>query len=193
VLDLTLAQQTELEKGYVSVVYFVELEFAGGFFRFCSSNRHYDWGGHTWVGAGNLGAISEVKETESLEVSALDFSLNLANPSVLAASLLPAEDYRGKPARMFMCPVLDSNLVDTPVLCWSGTMDTMGLTLGAEEGSISLRCLPYTQRMNRPSNLRLNHETHKRQYPTERGFEYLNDLIAKDYTWASRKFQLSQT
>lgn len=191
--SLTTAQQNELEKGYVSIVYFVELQFASGTLRFNSSNRHFDWDTYTWLGTGELGGIGEIRETENVESSTLELTLNLADPSILGASLLSPEAYRGKPVILRMCPVANNALVDTPITCWTGTMDVMALALGADNGTISLRCVPTTQRLNRAATLRLNHATHQRNYPAELGFEYLNDLIAKPQTWASKKFQLSIT
>jgi hypothetical protein len=188
---LTTEQQEALEATYVSVAYFVEFAFTSSTVRFTSWNTNLDWGGYTWTGAGSFGSVSEVKESEKLEVPSLDFSLTLADPAIVALGLSAAETYRGKPVAVYAAPMQSGAILGTPALCWSGNMDSMTLSMESKEGSISLRCKPTAERLGRASNIRVNHATHIKQYPTSRGFEYQADLIANPQLWLSKKLQAS--
>jgi hypothetical protein len=104
----TVAQQTALEKAVVRVAYFAEFSFASGTLRACNINQTVTWGGFTWSGLGQLGGISAVEESDGLNSSALNFTLNVAQPSLLAEGAGAVEDYRGKPAKLYMCPLDES-------------------------------------------------------------------------------------
>ena len=183
-------QQTALEKPVVPAAYFVEFQFASGTQRVCNFNQTVSWGGYDWLGLGTLGAISEVEESDGLEAKPLNFTLNAAQAEWMALAVGPVEEYRGLPAKMYFCPLNEQyQLIDTPVLWWRGIMDTVGVGIDGEEGSITLKCETSAYGLKRQPALRMNDAQQKKKYPSDRGFEYLNDLIARPQTWLSRSFQ----
>jgi len=118
------------------------------------------------------------------------FGLNVTNVSLLALALGTVEDYRGRAAKLYFCP-LDENgvLIDTPELCWRGIMDVMSIGVDGEEGQITLKCETSAYGIKRRASLRLNAAQQKQRYPTDTGFDYLTDLIANPQMWLSKKFQ----
>lgn len=186
----TAAQQVELEKPSIPVVYFAEFDFAGGKARLCTWNQTITWGGHEWLGLGSLGSISAVEESDGLEARPLNFTLNAADPNWLALAAGPVEEYRGRVAKLYMCPLTNQyQLVDTPVLCWSGVMDMVSIGVDGEEGQIVLKCETSAFGLKRRPSLRMNSAQQKKKHSADAGFDYLNDLIANPQTWLSKRFQ----
>lgn len=187
----TAAQNAELAKPVTRVVYFIEFQFASGTSRVSTANIPITWGGFEWSGVGTLGAISAVEESDGLESKPLNFTINAAQPAWLALAVGPVEQYRGRAAKMYMCPLDESfQMVGTPERCWAGVMDTLNVAFN-DAGSITLRCETSAYGLKRRPSFRLNAAQHKKLNPTDTGFDYLNDLIGNPAVWLSAKFQRS--
>lgn len=186
-------QQEALEKVTVNLVYFVEFDFASGTVRVSNFNQNVTWNGSEWLGVGSLGAISEITETDGVESSPLNFRLNIANPSLLALSVGPVEEYRGRDAKMYMCPMDEQfRLIGTPEICWSGIMDMMSVGVDGDEGQIVLKCETSAYGLKRRPSLRLNSAQQRKRYPTDTGLDFQNGTISSPAVWLSRRFQLRE-
>ena len=186
----TSTQQTALEKPVVRTAWFLELQFAAGTLRVCSFGQTFAWGGYDWIGLGSLGKISAVEESAGVASSAMMFGLNVAQTSLLSLALGTVENYRGRAAKLYFCPLAENGvLIDTPEICWRGTMDTMSVGVDGEEGQITLKCETSAFGIKRIPSLRLNAAQQKQRYPTDTGFDYLTDLIAQPQVWLSKRFQ----
>lgn len=189
---LDSSQQAELEKPVTRTVYFLELRFSTSTQYVCSADRTLTWDGHDWLGLGTLGGVSAIEESEGVESKALTFTLNVGQSAILALAVGPVEEYRGKDAILYFCPLNESfQLVGTPAKCWRGIMDLMAVAVEGEEGRVTLKCETSAYGLKRQPSLRLNSAQHKRKYPNDTGFDYLNDLIAQPSVWLSKKFQRS--
>jgi hypothetical protein len=186
----TTAQQTALEKPVVRTAWFLELQFAAGTLRVCSFGQTFAWGGFDWIGLGSLGKISAVDESAGVASSAMMFSLNVAQTSLLAIALGAVENYRGRAAKLYFCPLDETGvLIDTPEICWRGLMDTMSAGVDGEEGQITLKCETSAFGIKRIPSLRLNAAQQRQRHSTDTGFDYLTGLIAQPQLWLSKKFQ----
>jgi hypothetical protein len=191
-VSLDSSQQAELEKAVTRIVYFAELQFRDATTYISSINQTITWNGNDWGGLGTVGSISAVEESEGVESKSLTFSLNVAQQSVLALAVGDVEQYRGRNAKLYFCPLDESfQLVGTPQQCWRGIMDTMAVSVEGEEGAIQLKCETSAYGLKRQPGLRLNSAQQKSRYPTDTGLDYLTDLIANPTVWLSRKFQRS--
>ncbi len=186
----TTLQDTELAKPVTRTVYFVEFQFAEGTSRLSTANASFTWGGFEWSGVGTIGTIGAVEESEGLESRSLNFSINAAQPSWMALAIGDVESYRGRRAKMYMCPLNESfQMIDTPVLCWSGVMDMLSVNVNGESGSITLKCETSSYGLKRRPFLRLNAAQQKKTHPTDTGLDYLTELIANPGVWLSARFQ----
>ena len=193
-MTLTANQQTELEKPVTRIVYFAEFNFASGMVRVSTLNQNLDWGGFTWIGLGAIGNITPISEAQGTAAQSLTFTLNLANSSWLAESVLGAQDYRGRSAKLYFCPLNEQfQLVDTPQVCWRGTMDVMTSEItgkrGESAGRIALKCETSAYGLRRRATLRLNAAQQKQRHHADTGFDFLVGLLANPYPWLSIKFQ----
>lgn len=185
------AQQAALEKPVVPIAYFVEFDFKGGTTRLSTLNQTVVWGGYEWVGVGAISNISAVNESEAIESSALNFTLNAAEMSWLSLAVGSVEEYRGRSAKMWMCPLDDSfQLVDDPVICWRGVMDAVSVGIEGEQGNITLKCETSAYGLKRKQGLRMSAAQQRKRHPTDTGLDYLVDLIINGQLWLSKKFQM---
>lgn len=186
----TTAQKAELAKSVTRVVYFAEFQFKDFTSRLSTANFPITWGGFEWAGTGSIGTISAVEESDGMESRPLNFTINAAQPAWLALAIGDAESYRGRPARLYMCPLDESfRLVDTPVRCWSGSMDMVSVGINGDSGTITLKCETSAFGLKRRPHLRLNAAQQKKLHPTDTAFDYLTDLIANPGVWISKRFQ----
>jgi len=185
----TPAQQAELEKPKVNCAWFLELQFASSTLRLCSYGQTFNWGGFDWLGLGNIASISPLEESAGVGSAAMTFGLNIASSDLRALSVGPVEDYRGRPAILYFCPLTeDGVLIDTPERCWTGRMDVISTGIDKEAGQIVLKCETSAFGLKR-SSLRQNAAQQKQRYPADTGFDYLNDLLSNPKVWLSKKFQ----
>jgi hypothetical protein len=195
-MTLTVNQQAELEKPVTRIVYFAEFSFLSATVYVSSLGQTVTWGGHEWVGLGAISNISAINEELGTSASSLTFTLNIAQIELLALATGDVSEYRGRDAKLYFCPMDDQfRLVDTPVVCWRGSMDTMSASVsggrGESTGSISLQCETSAYGLKRRQPLRLNAAQQKQKYPLDTGFDYLTDLLGNpDATiWLTKRFQ----
>lgn len=159
----------------------------------------------TYTGTGRLLQISELSETA--EISAQGATLTLsAIPSELI-SLALTEPYQGRLCQIFF-GVIDANrqyLVaedgtyilaeDTSridlspgdpneiVEVFSGYMDQMNIEEGAETSTIGLSVESKLIDLERPRVFRYTDANQKARFPDDKGFEFVEDLQDKRFTW----------
>lgn len=186
----TTAQNAELAKPLTRVVYFVQFEFVSNTSRLSTANFPITWGGYEWAGVGAIGAIGSIQESDGLESRPLNFTINSAQPSWIALAVGAVEEYRGRPAKLYMCPLDEAyQMIDTPVLCWTGIMDVVDVNYQGDGGTIKLKCETSAFGLKRRPSLRLNAAQQRKEFPTDTGFDYLTDLIADPGIWLSKRFQ----
>lgn len=204
-MTLSAGQQSELEKPVTRFVYFAAFSFLSATTRVCSLNQTVTWGGYDWLGMGSVGGISAIEESQGTAAPSLSFRLNLAQVAWLTIAVDDVSEYRGRDAVLYFAPLTESfqltmtdELVDTPVVCWRGTMDTMvsGITgsRGEATGQITLKCETSAHGLKRRPTLRMNAAQQKQRMAAQglsedKGFDYLNDLIGSPAKWLSIKFQ----
>lgn len=189
-MTTTTAQDAELAKPVTRTVYFIQFDFAASTSRLSTANFPIDWGGYTWSGVGAVGSIGAIEESDGLESHPLNFTINAAQPSWLALAIGDVAAYRGRPAKMYMCPLDESfQMVDTPVQCWTGIMDMVSTSVNGESGSITLKCETSSYGLKRRPALRLNDAQQRKDHPTDTGLSYLTSLIADPGIWLSKRFQ----
>lgn len=192
-MSTTVAQQTAMESAYVPWLVFVEMFFASTTYRFSNSNVTLPWGGYDWVGIGAVGDISEIKSSEKIEPAAVTLTLNLAQTPWRELGFGEVSEYRGKLVNIYKAPLNSSGqVIDTPILEWSGVMDVISMSAEGDTASLALRCEPQIKALRRPSNFRVNAVQQAARFPTDTGFERHEDLIRNPQTWLSKNFQRVQ-
>lgn len=195
-MTLTANQQAELEKPVTRLAFFAEFHFLTGIVYLSSLGQTINWGGHDWLGFGAVGNISPIDESLGTAANALTFGLNVTQIEWRSLATGNTAEYRGRDAKLYFCPQNEQfQLVDTPVICWRGTMDTQQVSIdgdmGSASGNIALKCETSAYGLKRKSALRLNAAQHKQKYTADLGFDYLTDLIGNpdNNIWLTKRFQ----
>ena len=118
----------------------------------CSGEVNLQVGDTLYTGAGNLGAIEPIKDAPG-DAQGLRFALSGVPSDAIALAL--GETMRGRACRVRLA-VLDPDthaIVDTPTL-WTGTLDQMPISRGAQTSTISVIALHRGQTFRRPKPLR---------------------------------------
>ncbi len=161
----------------------VELDFASGTVYAHSGGGNFTWAGHTYLGVGRLGKVSEIEETEALQANAIKIELSGVDPANVSISL--NEEYQGRPARVYIA-YLDENyaLLGDPVGPFSGQMDTMD----GELGKLSTLTLTVESRLVDWMRARIRRWTdadQQAEYPGDKGLEYVSQMAEKELVWGT--------
>lgn len=164
----------------------VRLDFAGGVVAVHSGVGPIDYDGDTYLGVGNLGSLSPVRE--GIEPRPYQVTAQLSGiPSEYIAIAL-GENYQGRDAKIYDV-LLDSDhqIIGTPTLAFNGRMDTMDVLLGAE-AVITVTMQSRLADWDRARVRRYNHEDQIAEYPNDKGFEFVAQMVEKELLWG-RKFE----
>jgi len=159
----------------------------------------------TYVGTGQLLTISQF--TETAEISAQGAMITLSGIPSSLISLALNEPYQGRICEIFM-GAIDANRVylvdeagdyilaeDTSridlstsnpneiVKIFSGYMDQMNIDEGAETSTIALSVESKLIDLERGRVFRYTDANQKSRYPDDRGFEFVEDLQDKRFSW----------
>lgn len=186
---LTAGVAAAIEASTYRPVYFIRLEYDEGIERACTApfSIWFDDEGtgtdNEFIGVGALGTISAIEEGSELRAYGMSASLTGVDPAQLAVAL--DSKYQGRPAYVWL-GFLDANhvLIDTPVLVFSGMMDTQPIELG-HTGSISVTIENVMARWENPNpeNLRYTSADQQSRYPGDLGYEFASVTAAREIVW----------
>jgi hypothetical protein len=170
----------------------VELQLRSGTARYTTWPVTLTALGLTWQGTGNLGSISQLHESEDGAEEKLSLTLSPVDLGTRALALGDPSDYQDRPVNVWVGMVSAETymLAGAPVRRFSGVMDQLRLERDGNTGTITMDCrtASYDVRSN-PAALRMNNVQHQSRFPTERGFEYLTNLIGNEAVWLTKRFQ----
>lgn len=175
----------------IGAVLLVEADFMIGMQRWTTWGDNIQWNGNTYLGLGQLGSISELKESEAATTDKITLTLSPVPAQNLPLALGSVEGYRGRPINIYFWAVgPDYQPVGSPVLRHAAVMDQVSIKKDKESGSIELMCLGAGANSSRRMvGDRISHAQHTLKYPGERGLEYAAGLVNNPQMWLSKRFQ----
>ena len=176
----------------VGVMYLIEMDFTGGTLYLTNWSTNVTVGANTYTGLGNVGSVSEIKESEDGSIQKVNLELSQVNSAYLSLGLGGVSTYQNRAVRIYVA-LTDATLAITgsPVLRFAGFMNKVSIKRGSNnKGSVVMECDTggYDVRKN-PVGFRLNDSQHQANKPGELGFQYVADLIGKPQQWLSKRFQ----
>lgn len=179
--DMTSAMQAALEAENLRLVLFVELAFGSGTVYLNSLDFDLAWNTHTWLGAGRVGKVSAVEESEAVQAYGVALTLTGVDASFLSIAL--SEDYQGRGVRIWVAALDDSYAVTAdPILAYRGRMDNMKIVAG-REATITLQCEGRLADFDRARVRRYNSEDQQIVYPTDKFFDFVPQMVSKELFW----------
>ncbi len=178
---LTAAAKAASQDEVVRPVSLVELDFSSGFVRANSAPIDIVAFSNTFLGVGNLGAITS--SGEGADLQARGISLQLSGIPTALVSIALGEHYQGRSCKVWM-GLLDSShvLIADPVLMFDGRMDTMDINMG-ETAVINVTAESRLSDWERPRIRRYTNEDQQNQYPNDKGFEFVPQMADKQLIW----------
>jgi hypothetical protein len=163
----------------------VELLFAGGPVRLNGSTETIVIGGNDYLGVGLLGGITTIAEEADLRNAGI--SLTLAGVPRDAVSLAFNEQYQGRQATVFEVFLDAAGAVIEAIVVFRGRMDQMNIRYG-EICTVEVTLEDRLTDMDRPNLRRYTDADQQREYPGDRGFEFVPATVEKEIIWPARSF-----
>jgi hypothetical protein len=177
--------KTALASREIYVALAGEFMFQGGAVRIWTGPADITWNSTTFNGAGDLVGVEPVEETTAIVANGMTFTLS-GIPSTLVYKAL-ADKYRHRPCKLWLW-LTDSTFttVQYSVLIFAGRMDTMAISRGPENSTISLTAENRLIDLKRARSARWTDTEHKRRYPTDRFFEYTANIAERVLNWGGQ-------
>lgn len=178
---LTTQVDTALKQPNVPMLMLIEMDFASGIVRFCNASYNFVYSGNTYLGAGRAASVKNIEEGADQRMYGIELSLSGVDTALVAIAL--AESYQQRPITCRFAP-LDANyqILPTPPIVWKGRMDRMDIEMG-DTATITLTAESRLTDWNKADSRRYNDEDQKIYFPTDKGFEYVAQMVEKPVNW----------
>jgi hypothetical protein len=139
------------------------------------------WDGHSWVGIGTYGTISQIDESKDGKANGISLTISALPSDMVAKALL--DDASGAVGRVYMAAISeDGTLGADPYLIFEGFIDVVPMEDGGETSSISVQ-LEKELIDRRFNDRRYTHEDQQIDYAGDMFFEFVAGLVDKEITW----------
>jgi len=180
--SLSSAMQAVATADVVKPLIFVEADFDSGALNLWSGVGELTYNSVTYVGAGNLLNIGSIQENVELRANGLQITLSGVLSPLLNKAL--TEDYQGREL-VVKLGAMDSsnNVISSPVIVFSGFMDTMVIADSGEQAVIQVSVENRLIEFERNRVRRYTDNDQRIDYPNDDGFEYVAEIQEKNIVW----------
>ena len=150
----------------------------------------YTWddgsGSQSWIGTGDLGQISKIQEGEEVSPYGIQLTLSGLDPDLVGEAI--KEIYYQRPVTLYVGALNDSDqLVATPDVMWTGFMDLMTASVGAEGGdTLVLNCESELAMFERSRNLLFTNSGQQTISSGDTFFNQLQDMQDLTLSWGNK-------
>ena len=150
---------------------------------------HPLYGAETYEGIGDFGGITgDVRESISSSPNGVQLSLTGVDPAYVSQAL--TDDYHRRDVELlFGFDDEQGELLDDPVILWSGYMDHVIITLGQQMAELTLICESRGTNGAGASGLRFTDEDKQAVNPGDRVAEYLYRMMDLVLKWGGENVQ----
>lgn len=186
--DLTSGMATAVQAGTVYPALLYEGEFDNGsggsaFVRLWSGTGTLSWNSFSWLGAGNMLGMSEIRESTGLRANSFEVWLTGVSTALVATALTAARKNRsGKlwlalfNAGDFTAPIVD------PYLLKRGRFDTIPIDDAGVTSKITARYEDRLAALGIPRECRYTSADQAVRISGDKGFEYVEALQDAQFT-----------
>ncbi|WEE76612.1 hypothetical protein LZ683_21065 [Comamonas testosteroni] len=190
---LTPNQLLQAQRPATAVALLAEMQFTTGTMRLSTWEGSLQALGHDWAYLPGVMGISGVQQAENIEYPAIDLTLALPDPSILALAVGSEKTYRGRLFRLYMAIMDDEfRLVDDPQPLYVGVMDQVQMSTGdgaEDKGALTMRCEQPGKDSRNAMSQRLTNQQQSKRYPGDTGLSRMAELAGGPQTWLTKKFQ----
>lgn len=181
-IDATDTFIAALQANLLRPAVFVSAAFASATLYLWSGRGSVTWNGHTWLGVGTMGSIAPVEEGSTVEARGTTLTLSGIDVTVLGDSLTDLR--QGLPVTVWFALFDDTlALIPNPVIAFQGRMDQPTISHDGQTCTIQINCESRLMDLNTPAERRYTNEDQQRDYPNDRGFEFVNSIQEVTIYW----------
>ena len=182
--SLESAMQSAVVADLVRPIVLVQCAFDSGALNLWTGIGNLTVGGVTYVGAGSLLSVGEMKESSDLAANGITITLEgVTSPLITKAR---DENYQGRQLQVLLGATDASNgVIADPVIIFSGFMDTMTINETGETASIAVTVENRLIEFEKTRVRRYTAEDQKIDFPDDRGLEFVAELAEREIMWGN--------
>lgn len=171
---------TALQSRVIPVAFLVEIDWPDGIVYAWNGYHPLSWNGHTWLGIGHAGQISEVQESGDLAANGISIQLS-GIPAANIAEVL-RNDTQGRSGKLYLGKIDNAGFTIDPVCIFDGVID---ITPYSNDGKTATISVNFEKEFidNRSAASRYTPQDQRRLYPTDLGLDFVPGLAGKTVTW----------
>jgi hypothetical protein len=177
--------QSELSSGINRPFYALSVAFKESTLRLWTGVGDLFFDGETFIGSGNLLAMSNINETADIRASGVKVTLSGLDSSILSSSI--SQDSEGGIVKIYFGFLkTDDNrtqLADTPYQLFEGSLDTIQISETGQSAMITVTVENKLIMLERPRNRRYTDQDQKNLFSGDKGLEFVDDLQDKELVW----------
>jgi hypothetical protein len=164
-----------IESGMIRPALFVEANFTSGPVYLWTGRGTINVSGQDWVGLGPLMSASTIEEGSTVQARGTALVFSGIDPTLLPGAV--NEFQIGVPVTIWLA-LFDatSTMIPSPVIVFAGRQDQPILDVSGATASITINCESRLLDMNISVERRYTVEDQQRDYPDDRGFEFVNSI-----------------
>lgn len=179
--EITTTNQNQVSADYLEQVLLLKLDFSDPAY-IHSSFGELVFDGNTYIGVGDFGAISTLREQAKLGPAPLELALSGVNPLLIQESL-DSTEYRATVTLYEGYRQDDGTLADDPWVVWSGWWEHASMSLGANN-AIRATAQHDLSILNEKDGSRYSDEDQQQLYSGDVGFEFTPYMADLQLAWA---------
>lgn len=152
-----------------------------------TSTWNLTFGGNVYKGAAGLGAVSAVQDKPG-EIQGITLSL-FGDAATIALALDAADTVQGTSCviRTAIIETTNYTVLDAPT-DWVGYLDTMSISEGSEEASVSVTAESKAVALLRGTAVKYSDADQRAIEPTDKSFSFATDQNDRPIVWPSKDF-----
>lgn len=182
--DIGSANVTAVDASHVHEVVLVAMEWDDpGYVHSDFGTISYD--GNDYLGVGDLGAITDARESEQLGPLAMTLELSEVDADFLTQAL-SAMNYRDVVTVYEGYRETDGTLTADPWVAWKGWYEFAQIVQG-ETNKIAVTCQHDLSVLDEKDGGRYSNEDQQRRYPGDYGFEFVHEMATVKLIWGGER------
>lgn len=158
-----------------------EIEHPDGAARFWTGIGTLEWNGYSWTGSGTLGQVTPVKQTSTLAIQELIFSLAAVDPAIVATL---SDDVRNLAGKLWLTCIGPGKSVIDPYQIVDSELDYQSFSADAD-GKVTIAITARTgfYTLARALDESWTSEEQHVVYPTDVGLDLIPALQNQELQW----------
>ena len=181
---ITPALNAALHRNTVRLLILVEIQWKDGTTRVHSGLGEIRFNNQTFLGVGDIGKVSVIKQQNGESPSRLNLTLSSFDDSVRGEAL--SARYVGQPVKLWLAALDEDHQIEASQLIWHGAISDGGVTVGTNN-QITLTVSNRLEDWDKSRADRFTDESQQARHSGDRFFIYVPVMAEYPLYWGSDK------